>query len=369
MLDDMDVAVVGAGLVGISTAFRLAQRGVGVTVYEEAPSFGAGQSGHNSNVLHSGAFYRPGSLKADLALRGRGMLEDLIRAKELPYRRVGKLVVQQRGEGERFDELVRRASANGIEATVLGSPGELRDFEPPASGERALWLPSVAVTDFVEVLAALAGEASLAGVEVEYLSRCVMQGPRLVVNEREIESRHVVVAAGVGFNELCRDKTWRVLGFKGAYRSVLSPKLERLIYAVPDPLYPFLGVHLTPAVDGSVTAGPTATIHPPIVAGRALLLAARNTRRGLAELPTRFSSKAMQSHVRRYVPDAELGRGIVKYGVRAQAVDRSGRYADDFVIVSRPGATFVANAPSPAATACLAIGEHIAERVLERMSV
>ena len=355
-------------MVGMSTALRLAQRGAGVTVYEEATSVGSGQSGHNSNVLHSGAFYKPGSLKADLAIRGRRMLEDFIHANELPYRRVGKLVVQQRGEGERFDELAKKASANGIEATVFGSPEELRDFEPLATGERALWLPSVAVTDFVAVLSALIDEASLAGVQVDYMSPCVMEGSRLIAKDRDVKPRHVVVAAGVGFNRLCADKDWRIIGFKGAYRSVSSPKPERLIYAVPDPRYPFLGVHVTPAADGTVTAGPTATMHPPIVAGRAFLLAARNARRGLAELPTRLSPKAMQSHVRRYVPDAELGRGIVKYGVRAQAVDRRGRYADDFVILNRPGATFVANAPSPAATACLAIGEHIAEGVLERMA-
>jgi len=368
MLEGMDVAVVGAGLVGISTAFHLAQRGVSVTVCEEAPSAGAGQSGHNSNVLHSGAFYEPGSLKADFAIRGRKMLEDFIHSSGLPYRRVGKLVVQQRGEGQRFDELVGRASANGIEATVLGTPGALREFEPLVSGDRALWLPSVAVTDFSEVLAALVDAASLAGVQVDYRSRCVIQGSRLLSNGRDLKPRHIVVAAGVGFNRLCADKAWRIVGFKGAYRSLSSPQPERLIYAVPDPRYPFLGVHVTPAVDGSVTAGPTATMHPPIPAGRALLLAARNVRRGLGELPTRFSSKAMQSHVCRYLPAAELGRDIVKFGVRAQAVDRLGRYADDFVIVNRPGMTFVANAPSPAATACLAIGEHIAEGVLGRMA-
>jgi L-2-hydroxyglutarate oxidase LhgO len=365
MLDGMDVAVVGAGLVGISTALNLARRGVGATVYEAAPSLGAGQSGHNSNVVHSGAFYAPGSLKADLAMRGSEMLEDFIRANKLPYRQVGKLIVQQKGEGGRFDELVERASANGVESTLIGSSSALHDFDPLAAGERALWLPSVAVTDFVAVLVALADEASLAGVEIEYMSPCVMEGSRLLVNDRDVKPRHVVVAAGVGFNRLSSDREWRVIGFKGSYRSVASPEPACLIYAVPDPRYPFLGVHVTPAIDGTVTAGPNATMHPPVAVGRAFLLAARNARRGLQELPARFSAGAMQSHVRRYVPGAVLGSEIVKFGVRAQAVDRRGRYADDFVIVDRPGGTFVANAPSPGATACLAIGEHIAARVLE----
>ena len=367
MLGVMDVAVVGAGLVGISTALHLARRGVGVIVYEVAPSLGAGQSGHNSNVVHSGAFYAPGSLKTAFAMRGREMLEDFIHANKLPYRHVGKLIVQQKGEAERFDELVKRSSANRVEATVLGSRSALHDFEPLVVGERALWLPSVAVTDFVAVLAALADEASLAGAEIEYMSPCVMEGSRLLVNDRDVKPRHVVVAAGVGFNSLSSGKEWRVIGFKGSYRSVASPKPERLIYAVPDPRYPFLGVHVTPAIDGTVTAGPNATMHPPIAAGRAFLLAARNARRGLQELPARFSAGAMQSHVRRYVPGAVLGLEIVKCGVRAQAVDRRGRYADDFVIVDRPGGTFVANAPSPGATACLAIGEHVATRVLDSL--
>lgn len=365
MLDGMDVAVVGAGLVGVSTALSLARRGASVTVYEAASSIGTGQSGHNSNVIHSGAFYVPGSLKADLAIRGRAMLEEFIHANKLPYLRAGKLVVQQKGEGDRFDELVRRASANGVEATVLGSRSALRDFEPLASGERALWLPSVAVTDFGLVLEALVDEASLAGVDVECMSPCVMEGSRLLASDRDVRPKHAVIAAGTGFNKLCSDKRWRVMGFKGSYRSVTSPRPERLIYAVPDPRYPFLGVHVTPSTDGAITAGPNATMHPPIVAGRALALAARNARRGIGELSTRFSATAMRSQVRRYVRDAVLGREVVKYGVRAQAVDRFGRYANDFVVVDGPEATFIANAPSPGATACLAFGEHIATRVLE----
>lgn len=347
----------------MATAYRLAARGVGVAVYERGEQLGSGQSGHNSNVVHSGAFYRPDSMKARLAIHGRQLLEAFIEDNSLPYRRLGKLVVEQRGESERFDELARRATANGVAAEVLGSGAEI---EPAVIGRRALWLPGVAVTDFGSVLEALADEVRVAGGEIFLGCNTVRSGGRLIANDREIKPYHSVVAAGLGFNELCPDRTWRVAGFKGAYRELVSPDVEHLVYAVPDPRYPFLGVHLTPGLGPEVTAGPTATIHPPIPLGRIALLGLREWRRGASELASRWFADRMWRDVRRYLRDAVLGREVVKTGIRAQAVDRAGRYADDFLMVDAPGITYVANAPSPAATACLAIGEHIAERVMSR---
>jgi len=364
----MDVAVVGGGLVGMSTALSLAQRGASVTVYEVADDLGAGQSGNNSNVVHSGAFYVPGSLKARMALSGRERLIDFVSRNGLPHSKLGKLVVQQRGEAARFDALVERARANGVDARVLADPRAIEEVEPSITGERALWLPEVGITDFVAVLEALADEVSLAGGHVEYSSRCVIEGGRLVANDRYVGQKHVVVASGVGFNRLCPDKAWRIVGFRGSYRAVVSEGPEMLVYGVPDPRYPFLGVHLTPALDGSVTAGPNATISSPRPFGRTAALALRNARSGFRELATRSSAKAMQRKVSRYLPGVELGKEIVKSGVRAQAVDRRGRYADDFVVLQDSAITYVANAPSPGATACLAIGEHIADGVLEALA-
>lgn len=351
----------------MSTALHAARAGASVTVYEAASQRGAGQSGHNSNVVHSGAFYPPGSLKAKLALRGRAQLEDFIAANGLPLLRCGKLVVQQVGESKRFDAVVSCASANGVPHEILNTAAEITAVEPLVTGERAMLLPEVAVTDFVAVLEALEDELALAGGSIQYMSRCVMEGSRLIANDRDIKPRHVVIAAGTGSNSLIRDRTWRVLGFRGAYRAVTSVAPSRLVYGVPDPSRPFLGVHLTPGLDGSTTAGPTATPHSPF-SPRLVPLVARNMPAALGELRTRFLAGAMQEDVRRYVPDAQVARGIVKSGVRAQAVDRRGRFVDDFVVVSEPGVTAVVNAPSPAATACLAIGEHIAKGVLKAMA-
>ena len=359
-----DVAIVGGGLVGMATAYRLLAARMRVTVFEKASTLGAGQSGHNSNVIHSGAFYVPGSLKARLAADGRQMLEEFIAENDLPLARTGKLVVKKEGEDRLFAELVTRASANGVESVVLGSASELREFEPVVIGTAAMWLPQVAVTDFLAVLEALARKVREAGGRIRLGTDVRMSGGSLGINGYA-PPRHVVVAAGTGFNALCRDKTWRVVGFKGSYRELRGPRPQRLIYGVPDPRYPFLGVHVTPDVFGNTMVGPTATLHTPLAVGRTAFLAVRNRRTATSEVSAWLSPSVMTQRVRRYVPDAIVGREVVKVGVRAQAVDRRGRWADDFVFGRTPGITFVANAPSPGATACLAIGEHIAAGVLK----
>lgn len=348
----------------MATAHRLLTSGMRVTVFDKATRLGAGQSGHNSNVIHSGAFYVPGSLKARLASRGRELLEELIAQNDLPLARVGKLVVKMAGEDRLFAELVDRAAANGVESVVLGSAGELRELEPLATGAAALWLPGVAVTDFVAVLEALARKVREAGGLIRLGADVRMAGGSLSV-DGYARPRHVVVAAGTGFNALCRDKTWRVVGFKGSYRELRSPRPRRLIYGVPDPRYPFLGIHITPDVSGNTTVGPTATLHRPLAVARTALLAVRNRRTAVSEVSALLSPSVMTRRVRRYVPEAIVGREVVKAGVRAQAVDRRGNWADDFVFLREPGITFVANAPSPGATACLAIGEHIAAEVMK----
>ena len=358
-----DVAIVGGGLVGMATAHRLVKSGMKVTVFEKSSRLGAGQSGHNSNVVRSGAFYVPGSLKARLASRGREMLEEFIAQNDLPFARVGKLVVKMPGEDKLFAELVDRAASNGVESVVLGSLGELREFEPLVTGIAALWLPRVAVTDFLSVLHALGRKVQEAGGQIRLGAGVRLDGDSLTLDGAR--PRHIVVAAGTGFNALCRDKTWRVVGFKGSYRELRSPSVRRLVYGVPDPRYPFLGVHVTPDVSGDATVGPTATLHRPLAAGRTALLAVRNRRTAISEMAAWLSPEVMMRRVRRYVPDAHVGRSVVKAGVRAQAVDRKGNWADDFVFLRQPGITFVANAPSPGATACLAIGEYIAAEVMK----
>lgn len=364
----MDVAIVGGGLVGMATAVQMLRHGLSVAVFEQEAELGRHQSGHNSNVIHSGAFYVPGSLKAHLSVEGRLLLEDFIAANRLPLSRPGKLVVQQAGEAQRFDELVRRAGANGVAHEVLPGTAPIAERDPQVRGERALWLPDVAVTDFRVVLEALADEVRSLGGAVSTMARARFSGGKLMAGDRYVDARHVVVAAGTGFNRLCPHREWRIVGFRGSYRELEEPEVGPLVYGVPDPRYPFLGVHLTPTLEGRVLVGPNATMAPPIVAGRAAVLAWANRRMAMREVRTWLRPSAMQAEVRRYVPDARVGHHVVESGVRAQAVDRKGRYADDFVLLEDdPGVTWVANAPSPAATACLAIGRYLTERVLARL--
>ena len=227
-------------------------------------------------------------------------------------------------------------------------------------------MPAVAVTDFRAVLEALAEKLREAGGRIQLGSDA-----RIVKGSLQIEGygkpRHTVVAAGTGFNDLCPDTTWRIVGFKGSYRRLKTPRPARLIYGVPDPRYPFLGVHITPTVAGDVMVGPTATLHAPISIGRTAHLAARNYRTAVSEVTPWLLPSVMTSRVRRYVPEAVVGADVVHAGVRAQAVDRRGRWADDFVFLRGGDVTFVANAPSPGATACLAIGEHIAANVMDEL--
>jgi L-2-hydroxyglutarate oxidase len=361
-----DVAIIGGGLVGMATAYSLVMSGMRVTVFEKGLHLGSGQSGHNSNVIHSGAFYVPGSLKARLASSGRRMLEEFIEHNNLPLGRTGKLVVQRSGEERLFSELVDRAKANGVESVLFGSIGELRQFEPLVSGTAALWLPRVAVTDFLAVLEELARKVREAGGGVRLgVDVSVTEGSLSVPGYAR--PRHVVVAAGTGLNVLCRDKTWRIVGFKGSYRELLSPPVSRLIYGVPVPRYPFLGIHVTPSLTGSTMVGPTATLHRPLAVGRVGFIAIRNWRTAVSEMSAWLSPSVMTRRLRRYVPEAIVGREVIKAGIRAQAVDRSGRWADDFVFLRQPGYTFIANAPSPGATACLAIGQHVAAEVLKEL--
>ena len=350
----------------MATAYRLASAGLRVSVFERGAQLGVGQSGHNSNVIHSGAFYVPGSLKARLASSGRRMLEEFIAENHLPLSRVGKLVVKMEGEDRLFTELVARAEANGVENRVLGTASELREFEPLVTGDAALWLPAVAVTDFRAVLETLSEKVREEGGRILLGSHARIEKGSLHV-EGYGKPRHTVVAAGTGFNALCPDTTWRIVGFKGSYRALKTPRPTRLIYGVPDPRYPFLGVHITPTVAGDTMVGPTATVHAPVSIGRTAYLAARNYRTAVSEVTPWLLPSVMTRRVRRYVPEAVVGSHVVHAGIRAQAVDRKGRWADDFVFLRGGDVTFVANAPSPGATACIAIGEHIAANVLEEL--
>ena len=392
-----DVVVVGAGIVGLATARALLERRpqLRLAVLDKEAAPGRHQTGHNSGVLHSGIYYAPGSLKARLCVAGKAAMERYAEERGIPLLRCGKLIVAL-GPSElgRLDELHRRAVANGVEGVRVLGADELREVEPHARGYRALHAPHTGIVDYGAVATALAEDVTAAGGEL-LTSRPVRgfrptgRAVRIESESGSIEARAVVACAGLQADRLARlagaRSPARIVPFRGDYYT-LGPASQGLVrgmvYPVPDPAFPFLGVHFTKRLDGSVIAGPNAVLALAREryrraaldlrdAGSTLaypgswLFAARHLRVGAAELWRDLSTGAFVRDMQRYVPDVR--RADVSFGptgIRAQALARDGRLVDDFLIVGSERMMHVLNAPSPAATASLAIGAELAERAL-----
>ncbi len=403
MASRWDVAIVGGGILGLATALALSERfdGLAVGVVEKEQRPGLHQSGRNSGVIHSGLYYRPGSLKARLCVEGAERLVAFCDEHGVPYRRDGKVVVAtEERELPALAELERRGTANGLHGLRRLDEEGLAEVEPHARGVAALHVPSTGVVDFAEVVEALARLLRARGVEIRTLFELAAVEDRgsylrlLGVEGDAIEAGLAVNCAGLHADRLARmmraEPDVRIVPFRGEYFDVTGASADLVrtcIYPVPDPSLPFLGVHLTRTVRGAVHAGPSAvlalaregygwgTIRPDelwdALSYRGFwALARRHWRAGTAELARSASRARFLRSSRRLVPDidrADLRRG--RSGVRAQAVDRTGALLDDFHIVTSPRAVHVLNAPSPAATASLAIGEHIAGLVGEALDV
>jgi len=385
-----DVVVVGAGIIGLATARALRRAGRSVAVVDAEDRVAAHQTGRNSNVIHSGLYYRPGSLKARLAVAGRDETVAFCRTHELPHRVGGKLVVATEPEElPGLAELARRGLANGVECHELDGRAARR-YEPAVRALAALRVPGTGVCDFrlvAEKLAALLvadGGELLLGWRVQ---RLVRRRADVVVRGEgaELLGRRVVSCAGLRADELARRSgarpPVRILPFRGEYaglRPAARGLVRELIYPVPDPGLPFLGVHATRGVDDAVHVGPNAvlalaregydwrTVRPRELAGALAYpgltrLARRYWRYGLDEVRGSLSRRVMAARVRRMLPDVrtdDLEPGGA--GVRAQAVRPDGSLVDDFLFVPDGPVLHVLNAPSPAATAALPIGREIA---------
>jgi (S)-2-hydroxyglutarate dehydrogenase len=398
MSSTYDVAVVGGGIVGVASAASLAARGLRVVVLEAADRLAGHQSGHNSGVIHAGLYYRPGSLKARLCTEGREALYRFLEAEAIPHRRCGKLVVATRERDvPALDELERRGRANGLSGLKRLTAAALKDYEPEVRGIAGLWVAETGVVDYALVTEAYARRAAAHGVEILLGARVLgiaEDGGRLRVQWRagEVNARFLLNCAGLHADRVASlagaEPGVRIIPFRGEYydlRPERASAVRGLIYPVPNPALPFLGVHLSRTVNDQVHAGPNAVLalsregySRRTVSGSDLLetisypgfwrMARRQWRNGVTELRRSFSKRLFVRSIQELVPaigEADVVRG--GSGVRAQAVDSSGRLVDDFHLVDSSRGLHVLNAPSPAATASLAIGRTIASRVIERL--
>ncbi|MFJ6931660.1 L-2-hydroxyglutarate oxidase [Streptomyces nigra] len=390
---DCDVLVVGGGIVGLATAYAVtrAAPGTRVTVLEKEPGPARHQTGRNSGVIHSGVYYRPGSLKARYAVGGAAEMVKFCAEYGVAHAVTGKLIVATgREELPRLHALAQRGRENGIAVRELGA-AQIADHEPEVRGLAALHVPTTGVCDFTGVARRLA-EAS--GAEIRYGAHVerVDRRPSLGVAVRTtrgdiVRARVLVNCAGLHCDELARltgdDPEARIVPFRGEYYTLRRPELVRgLVYPVPDPAFPFLGVHLTRGIDDGVHIGPNAVpalaregygwgVVRPRELGTTLAwpgawrMARRHWRYGAGELRRSLSKAAFTDAVRQLLPAVEPeDLEPAAAGVRAQAVLRDGSLVDDFLIREGPRAVHVLNAPSPAATASLPIGREVARRAL-----
>jgi L-2-hydroxyglutarate oxidase LhgO len=390
----VDVVVVGGGIIGLATARDLLLRrpSLSVQVLERERRLAAHQSGHNSGVVHAGLYYQPGSLKARLCVEGKQLLEAYCAERGIPLERVGKLVVAlEPDELPRLAGLEERARANGVTGLEVLDRSGIQAIEPHAAGIRALWSPGTGIVDYRRVVRAYAADVREAGGVIETGREVIgleERGGEVVVrtSQGEVVARSLITCGGVWSDRLAAmtgdQGEERIIPFRGDYYTLTAdaaPLVRGLIYPVPDPRFPFLGIHLTRRIDGAVWAGPNAVLalsrrgyrradvdlrEVASIArhGGFRTLARRFWRTGLAEQWRDLSKRSFAAAVRRYLPELrtdQLRPG--PSGVRAQAIDPDGTLVDDFRFGGTRRVLHVRNAPSPAATASLAIAREIVD--------
>jgi (S)-2-hydroxyglutarate dehydrogenase len=393
-----DFLVIGGGIVGLATARELLRRhpAARLTLIEKEPRWAAHQSGRNSGVIHSGIYYRPGSLKAELARAGNEAMVAWCRTHRIPVEVCGKLILaSNEADLPRLEDLATRAADNGIPIERLG-PSAIETVEPHAQGLGAIHVRSAAITDYRLVCRSLAEDLRERGAELLLDEEALgiertADGRRVRTSRSSLDVRFLVACAGLQSDRIARmdgiSPDVRIIPFRGEYWTIKPSRrhlVRALIYPVPDPAFPFLGVHLTRMIDGSVHAGPNAVLSlgreeysrrgfNAADLGSSLTwpgfwrLAARHMGTGMNEMARSFSHRRLADSVRQLVPGIRE-RDLVRStpGIRAQAVGRDGQLADDFLFASTPGALHVLNAPSPAATAAFPIASMIADRAEAR---
>lgn len=388
-----DVCIIGAGLIGLAVgrALQESHPGVDLVILDKEKEIASHQSSNNSGVAHSGLYYRPGSLKARLCVAGRHRLEEFCSTHGIAFDRSGKLVIATGpSQVAALAELERRGRANGLAGLNRLGPEGIREVEPEAVGLEALHVPEAGVVDFPAVARQIAADLTKSGAEIRTGHRVTgidhrSDGARLVTNAGEIAARVVINCAGLHSDRVAHlagiNSDIRIVPFRGEYYTLVpeaSHLVRALIYPVPDPRFPFLGVHFTRRIDGSVEVGPNAVlalgrehyrgarpdwadVREAVMLPGFRRLVLRHWRTGMTET-IRSRSRAMYARsARSLVPNVRSEHLVPGgAGIRAQAVAPNGNLVDDFVIEKAGSTVHVLNAPSPGATASLTIGEHVA---------
>ena len=392
-----DYAVIGGGIVGLSTAWQLAERcpGASIVVIEKERAVSMHQTGRNSGVIHAGIYYPPDSLKARLCREGVTATVEFCEAHGVDYEQCGKLIVAtDETEIERLNALYERAQDNGLNIELIDQPA-MRELEPNIAGVKALLSPKTGIVDYPGMCKAMAVGIEARGGELRLgtgVTRMIEKDGHIDIKTNTgatLNARYVIACGGLMADRLAAmlnvDVDFRVVPFRGAYYALPPERndiIKHLIYPVPNPELPFLGVHLTRMIDGSVTVGPTAclgfkregygqvnvslrdTLSMAAYPGTWRLLS-QHVGAGLIELRNALSKRSFIKQVQKYCP--ELTKKDLKpwpTGVRAQAVDRDGNMINDFLFAESPRSLHVCNAPSPAATSAIPIGRDICNRVL-----
>lgn len=391
-----DVIVIGGGIVGLASAYSVLEQNAGLrlVVIEKENTLAAHQTGRNSGVIHSGLYYKPGSLKAQNCLNGYNLLLEFCAKEEVPYEICGKIVVATKAEEfSRLEELAIRGKANGLSRIRHLSESEIKDHEPYCAGKRGLFVPETGIIDYKQMceklavrITALGGEIRL-GEKIESIFSSLGR-QRVSTTHTSYDSKAVVVCAGLQADRLAskidRDLDLRILPFRGEYFS-LRPSAQKLvknlIYPTPDPAFPFLGVHFTRMINSQIECGPNAVL---ALAREGYLktdfsmrdiwetitwpgfrhVARRHWRTGLGEYKRSIFKSAFVAALQRLVPEITSDDLVTAdSGIRAQACSRDGGLLDDFEIRTIGSTVHICNAPSPAATASLSIGKHVASQV------
>lgn len=398
MMETVDLAIIGGGIVGLATAYRVLEQFPGrrVVVLEKEPHVAQHQTGHNSGVLHSGIYYRPGSLKAINCRLGKQAMEAFCQAEGIPYEICGKVIVATcEAELPALRTIYERGQANGVRCQIIGRE-ELVELEPHAAGIEAIHVPEAGIVDYHQVCERLVQRVTERGASVSCSARVeklrrVTTSVVLVTTAGEFSASQVINCAGLHSDRVTRiagdNPAAQIVPFRGEYYR-LRPSGEHLcrnlIYPVPDPSFPFLGVHFTRMIEGGIECGPNAVLAlaregyrwsdirvadlcETLTYGGFWKLAAKYWRTGCGEMWRSLSKRAFVQALQRLVPEVRVEHlETAPAGVRAQAVSPDGSMVDDFLLVESPHMIHVCNAPSPAATASLNIGKMVAEKLVDR---